>query len=440
MVRRIWSIMVVCALALGLFSVSAGAETEKINIVFWHSMGGNLNETINQLAQQFNDSQDKITIEPQYQGSYEESINKLKTAMRTQDGPDLVQIYEGGTRFMVDSGFIIPMQQLVDAYQLDISTLEPNILAYYTVNGRLNSMPFNTSNPLLYYNKTLLTELGYPNGPADWAELKEIALKVVARNDAATPYGFVISSDMWFFEQPLVQAGVPMVDQENGRTAPATRSLLGESEYPLKVLEAWLDLKTSGAMADLGFTGADIAAAFTSGMASMTMASTGSLRNYLTTIGDKFELGTCFFPPLSKNDPNGGVTLGGASLYVVDNGKSEDVTAAIAEFIRFMIKPETQAFWHINTGYYPITTSAYDLDSVKENMAKYPQFQTAIDQLHASTNMGFGAIYGSFVEGRNIIKQYVEQMLMGEITPEECLNASVEDVDALIANYNAANG
>jgi sn-glycerol 3-phosphate transport system substrate-binding protein len=443
--KRIFSVMVALVVFLPLLVFAGGsgetaaASGGKINLVFWHAMGGNHNETINMLADQFNKSQDKITIEPQYQGSYEEEINKLRTAMRTKSGPDIVQIYEGGTRFMADSGFIVPMQQIIDEYRIDIDKLEKNILAYYTVNGKLNSMPFNTSVPLLYYNKTLLTKLGYPNGPSDWKELKEIALKVVALNDPNIPYGFVLWSDPWWFEEPLVQARVPMVDNNNGRSSPATKCVLDQSDYPLRVVKAWKDLKDSGAQADLGFVSTDITAAFTSGMAAMTMASTGSLRSWIDTVGSKFELGTCFFPPLDKNEPNGGLALGGASLYVLDNGKSKATEQALVEFIKFMIKPETQAFWHVRSGYYPITTEAYNIQSVKDNLAKYPQFQTAIDQLHRSENMGFGAIYGSFVEGRATYKRYIEQALMGEITPEECIKKSVESINTLITNYNRAN-
>jgi sn-glycerol 3-phosphate transport system substrate-binding protein len=143
---------------------------------------------------------------------------------------------------------------------------------------------------------------------------------------------------------------------------------------------------------------------------------------------------------LDKNEPNGGVTLGGASLYVIDNNtNSKAKEAAIVEFIKFMTSPETQAFWHISTGYYPITTEAYNVASVKENLIRYPQFQTAIDQLHASKNMDFGSMYGSWVEGRAVYQRYIEQMLMGDISPETCIQNTVTDIDALIANYNAAN-
>jgi sn-glycerol 3-phosphate transport system substrate-binding protein len=420
-------------------SAKKDSSAEKTNIVFWHSMGGNLGETINSLAEQFNDSQDNITIEAQYQGTYEESINKLKASMRTKSGPDLMQVFEAGTRFMVDSGFIIPAQKIIDEYSIDVSKLEKNILAYYTVNGQLNSVPFNTSTALLYYNKDVLDKMGYPNGPADWKEIKEIALKVLAMNDPDMRYGFVGTVDTWIFEQLLMQARVPTIDNENGRTAPATKCVLDKSVFPLRIVQTWKDLRDSGAWADLGTSGSDVDAAFISGMAAMKFASTASMRSYLSSIGGKFELGACFVPPLDKNEPNGGVTLGGASLYALNNGKGKAMEETIAEFIKFMITPENQAYWHVNTGYYPVTTEAYTVNLLKENMIKHPQFQTAIDQLRASKNAGFGAIYGSFVEGRRVLQRYIEQTMMGEMTPEECIQNCVTDIDDLISNYNAAN-
>ena len=417
----------------------AASSGGKINLTFWHGLGGSNGEAINFLVEQFNQSQDRITVEPQFQGTYEESINKLRTVMRTRSGPDVVQIYEGGTRFMADSGFIVPAQNLIDEYKIDISNLEKNILAYYTVNGKINSLPFNTSLLLMYYNKTLLTQMGYPNGPSDWAELKEIALRVVNMRNPNIPYGYAQYSDPWVLEQIMNMARVPLVDNNNGRNGPPTRCVLDQNELPVQILRAWLDLKTSGAMADLGFQSADTNAAFTAGLAAITSASTSQVRGFLNAIGDKFEMGTCFFPPLNKSMPNGGVTLGGASLYVLDNGKGKNVEAAVVEFMKYMISPETQATWHVRTGYYPITTEAYKFEAVQENLRRFPQFQTAIDALHFSTNMGFGPIYGSFVEGRATYRQHIEEMLMGQITPEEAIRRSVEGVNTLITNYNRAN-
>ena len=60
-------------------------------------------------------------------------------------GADLVQVYEIGTRFMIESGWIVPMQSMVNADEYDTSVLESNLAAYYTINDMLYSMPFNSS-------------------------------------------------------------------------------------------------------------------------------------------------------------------------------------------------------------------------------------------------------------------------------------------------------
>ena len=110
------------------------SDVDGTTITFWHSMGGVNGEAIDTLVKKFNDENKYgITVDAQYQGEYDDSLNKLKSAQIGNMGADLVQIYDIGTRFMIDSGWVIPMQELIDADGYDISQIEPNIAAYYTV-------------------------------------------------------------------------------------------------------------------------------------------------------------------------------------------------------------------------------------------------------------------------------------------------------------------
>ncbi|HBE86477.1 MAG TPA: ABC transporter substrate-binding protein, partial [Lachnoclostridium sp.] len=137
-------------------SADSSGSPAGTTITFWHSMGGVNGEAIDTLVTKFNkENTSGITVEAQYQGSYDDAINKLKSAQIGNMGADLVQIYDIGTRFMIDSGWVIPMQELIDEDQWDLTQVEPNIAAYYTVNGNLYSMPFNSSTPILYYNKDI---------------------------------------------------------------------------------------------------------------------------------------------------------------------------------------------------------------------------------------------------------------------------------------------
>lgn len=435
MMKRFLSVVLFVAMMATLFTGAAFAQ-EDVHLVFWHGMSGTNGEIIEYIVRTFNESHPGIVVEAQYQGSYEESINKLKAAMRTKDGPDLIQIYEGGTRFMVDSSFVNPMQTIIDKYEIDISKLEEHILDYYTINGQLYSMPLNTSVPMMYYNRTMLSKIGYENGPQSWDDMIDISIKLVEAGLAEA--GFANANMPWWFETALVQQRFPMVDNDNGRSAPATRSTLTEGDLALNVAKKWLDMHQKGYIVNI-FNANDANAHFWAGRSGMCIASSGSMRNFLNNIGDSFELGVCFYPPFDASAPNGGVTLGGASIYSIENGRGDSTEAAIAEFIKYVISPEIQGYFHINSGYYPITTEAYELDEVKANMEKYPLFQVIVDQLHFSENMGFGAIYGTFVEGRAIYMGYLEQMLLGELTPEEALAMAVEEINVLIEDYNLAN-
>lgn len=132
---------------------------EGTTISFWHAMGGVNGEALDYLVNKFNEENEYgIKVDSQYQGEYDDEINKLKSAQLGNMGADLVQIYDIGTRFMIDSGWVIPMQDMIDSEGYDVSDLEPNITAYYTVDDKLYSMPFNSSTPILYYNKDMFTK------------------------------------------------------------------------------------------------------------------------------------------------------------------------------------------------------------------------------------------------------------------------------------------
>src|SRR5581483_1765119 len=94
------------------------------------------------------------------------------------------------------------------------------------------------------------------------------------------------------------------------------------------------------------------------------------------------------------------------------------------EFVKFLASPEQQAFWHISTGYFPIRRAAYDQPSDKEWLAKYPQFKTAIDQLHAAPDgrPEQGAVIGVFPQSRQAV--------------EDAIDGATKQVTGAIQQYN----
>ena len=156
----------------------------------------------------------------QYQGEYDDAINKLKSAQIGNMGADLVQIYDLGTRFMIDSGWVVPMQDLIDAAGFDASQLEPNVLAYYTVDNKLYSMPFNSSTPILYYNKDMFEKAGIEEVPTSLEGILAISDQLMSQGGAGEAISIGIYG--WFVEQWLCKQGLAFADNGNGREAAAT--------------------------------------------------------------------------------------------------------------------------------------------------------------------------------------------------------------------------
>ena len=113
--------------------------------------------------------------------------------------------------------------------------------------------------------------------------------------------------------------------------------------------------------------------------------------------------------------------------------------AATWEFVKFLVSAESQAYWNAQTGYFPVTTAAHDEPVFKDNIAQYPQFQTAIDQLHDSAPEYAGALLSVFPEARAIVETEIENMLNGNETTEEAVDKMASDMNKSIEEYNLLN-
>ena len=151
----------------------------EVDPVFWHSMSGTNAAALQTMVDDFNTRHSShIKVTTQYQGSYDDAVKKFKSAMLAKSGPDIMQCYDLGTRYMIDSGFNEPVQDHIDRSKWDLKQIDPNIAAYYTVKNRLYSMPFNSSTPLLYYNKDIFSQAGITSVPKTFEDIIALASKL----------------------------------------------------------------------------------------------------------------------------------------------------------------------------------------------------------------------------------------------------------------------
>ena len=418
------------------FSMADASEVDGTEISFWHSMGGVNGQAIDTLVKKFNDENEYgITVKAQYQGEYDDSLNKLKSAQIGNMGADLVQVYEIGSRFMIESGWITPMQQMIDADSYDLSQIEPNLAAYYTIDNQLYSMPFNSSTPIMYYNKEMFEKAGITEIPDSLEGIEAVGEKLLNEGGA----GQVISLGLygWFFEQFIGKQGLEYANNGNGRTEAATAVAFDSNGAAANILTAWKSLYDKGYAPNVGKGGDAGLADFSAGKSAITLGSTASLKQILQDVNGKFEVGTAYFPKVKSTD-EGGVSIGGASLWALNNNDAKK-TRATWEFVKFLISPESQAYWNAQTGYFPVTTAAQEEPVFKENVEKYPQFQTAIDQLHDSSPKYVGALLSVFPEARATVESEIENLLNGNADVKTAVKNMADAINKSIEEYNLVN-
>lgn len=412
------------------------SEVDGTTISFWHSMGGVNGEALDTLVKQFNEENEYgITVDAQYQGEYDDSLNKLKSAQIGNMGADLVQVYEIGTRFMIDSGWIVPMQEMINGDGYDLSQIEPNLAAYYTIDNELYSMPFNSSTPILYYNKDMFEKAGITEVPDSLEGIGEIGQQLLDNGGAGEAMSMGIYG--WFFEQLISKQGLEYANNGNGRKEAATAVAFDENGAAKNILTVWKNLNDKGFAPIVGKGGDAGLADFSAGKSAITLGSTASLKQILQDVNGKFEVGTAYFPKVSSSD-EGGVSIGGASLWALDNQDPKKLRATW-EFIKFLISPESQAYWNAQTGYFPVTVAAQEEETFKQNVAEYPQFQTAIDQLHDSAPEYAGALLSVFPEARAIVESEIESLLNGNEDVDAAVKNMTESINGAIEEYNLVN-
>ncbi len=82
---------------------------------------------------------------------------------------------------LIDTKRILPVQNFIDKEKLSlVDDLEPAVARYYTIGGKLYSLPFNSSAPVMYYDRNAFKEVGLDPDKKIWTydELLDAAKKL----------------------------------------------------------------------------------------------------------------------------------------------------------------------------------------------------------------------------------------------------------------------
>ncbi len=423
--------LMISAAALGL---SAGMSFAQTEINWWHAMGGTNGERIDKMASDFNASQSDYKIVPTYKGNYTETMTAAVAAFRAKEHPHLVQVFEVGTATMMAAeGAIYPIEQMMsDAGEaFDKSDFLPAVISYYqTPEGELLSMPFNSSTPVLWYNADALSAAGV-EPPKTWDDMKTVAQALV---DNGMDCGFSFGWQSWvMIENYSAWHNIELGTKENGFAGFDTEFTFNNDQVAARLDD--IASMTEGGLFKYGGRRGDSLPMFTNGECGMWMNSSAYYGSIVSQA--EFNFAQTMLPlDTSVADAPQNSIIGGATLWALA-GHESDEYKGLAQFMTYLSSPEVQAWWHQETGYVPITNSAYELSKEQGFYETNPGTDTAIKQLSLNepTPASRGLRFGNFVQVRDVINEEMEAMWAGDKPAGDALDTAVDRGNALLRKF-----
>ena len=431
--RRL-NFLLVMALALLVLAACGGSDEEqgsasadsteasdgKVELTYWYAWGDKIGENNENLVKQFNESQDKIHVNAEFQGTYDELHAKTQAAFAAGNAPEVTQNEIASIGVFAKSGMTQDLTAFIENdEEIQMEDFNQGLMGNSYVDDKLYGLPYLRSTPILYMNTTLAEEIGLdPAGPKNWVEFEEYAK---AFTDGEGRVGMSLPIDIWFYEAFIAQAGGSTMNEDS-------TEVTFNSKEGVEAFDLWRKMSNEGTLKLSSGTEAGDKAKqdFVNGHSGMLFSSTADL-SYLLQLSEEkgFDLNTYFMP----SGKEAKVPTGGANL-VMTSGLDEQKQQAAWEFIKFMTATEQTTYASEFTGYLPSRVSAAESDEMKALYEEKPQFKVAVDQLENGVARPMAENYPEVV--KILIDEMTRGILDESIPTQEVLDTAAEKANAVL--------
>jgi sn-glycerol 3-phosphate transport system substrate-binding protein len=413
---------------------------ERTKIVWWHAMTAALADEVTRIAEGFNASQDAVEIEAVYKGGYSDTLTAVIAASRAGQAPHLVQVFEVGTGTMLAAGKAVkPVWELAQetGLTIDPKAYIPSVRGYYSLaDGRMASMPFNSSTAVMWYNKDAFRKAGLDpdKAPTTWQEVRAAAETIKAKDAAAV--AMTTAWPTWIqLEQYSALHNLPFATKSDGFDG-LDAELVFNSKDHVKHVERLLEMSNNGTFK---YAGRDNAASplIVAGEAAIAFDSSGSRGNLVKSA--KYEWAEAYLPydPEIIKTPLNSI-IGGASLWTMTApNRTPDEYKAVATFLNYIGRPDVDSTWAQNTGYVPVTFAGYEALKQQGYYTKAVGADIAVEQLTRGTVTPNtkGLRLGRLPEIRNIIQEELEKALQGGQTAQQAMDTAVTRGNKVLKDF-----
>jgi sn-glycerol 3-phosphate transport system substrate-binding protein len=380
------------------------ATGSQVKITYWGSFSGNLGKAEQETVDKFNASQKDVVVDYQFQGSYEETAQKLTAALQARQAPDVSLLSDVWWFKFYTNKTLAPLDEFVKKANIDLKDYQDSLINEGIRKGTLFWVPFARSTPIFYYNKDAWAEAGLPDrGPETWDEFKTWVPKLVKKDAGGnvSRYAYAhpgaASYIAWLFQGVIWQWGGAYSDADFKIRLTEPQATQAGLFFQQTVSEGWAS------------TPQNLDNEFRGGIAASIMGSTAGLKGHEDN--SKFKVGTSFLP---KGPAGFGCCTGGSGLSILASSPKEKQEAGF-KFIQFATNTEHTAWWSQNTGYMPVRKSAVD-GPMKDFYAKNPNFLTTVKQLPQTKPQDAARVF--IPNGDQIIGKGLERITINKEAPE----------------------
>jgi sn-glycerol 3-phosphate transport system substrate-binding protein len=415
--------------ALASFATAALAQAPvEVPFFFPVAVGGPITKIIDGYAADFEKDNPGIKLRPIYSGSYQDTIAKALTAVKSGEPPVTSILLSTDMFTLIDEDAIVPFDDLIKTAEdrAWLKSFFPAFMENSQTGGKTWGIPFQRSTVVLYYNKEAFKEAGLdPNRPpGTWQEMADYAQKLTRRDASGnvTQWGVQIPSSGFpygLFQGLAIENGVNLMNEAGTQVYYDKPEVIGALQY-------WVDLVNKykvhpPGIVEWGTTPKD----FFERKVAMMWTTTGNLTNVKNNA--KFDFGVAMLPAGKQR----GSPTGGGNFYIFKKSTPAQREAAF-KFIKWVTTPERAAKWGIDTGYVAVRADAWDTPTMKQYVAGFPPAAVARDQLqYAKAEL-------STHDNQRVTKALndgLQAALTGTKTPEQAMKDAQREADRLLRSY-----
>lgn len=400
-----------------------------IEITYWASQSGVNGEAEEELVNMFNESQQDVRVNYEFQGSYEETAQKLTAAIQARQVPELSTLSDVWWFKFYLADQLQPLTEYITEAELDTEDYFESLWNEGVREGTQYWIPFARSTPLFYYNRDAFAEAGVDESiVGNWDTFVENAEALMVRDgDNVTRYAFghpnAASYNAWLFQGVIWQFNGEYSDPDFTIRIAEEPGVEAGNFFRASIADGWAS-STEDHVAD-----------FNTGLFTAIMASTGSMGGIRENA--TFDWATAFLPEKYTF----GCCTGGSGLSII--ASADDVRKEAAfKYVEFATSPESQAFWSQRSGYMPVRKSAVESEEMQAFYDENPNARTAVEQLPLTEPQDVARVF--IPNGDQIIGGGLEQITVNLVDAaeafEEVSNILEEEAQPILEQLEQVEG